>query len=1484
MRKFILSALSALALIPAWAGDKFVARDMGSDADMWYTLSTMQRGLSRQTFLYQLFDYPNEIVAALNEKYDGIWTKVKPADLEELGAVVTVETTATREGFFKTAGFNTAGAGGATLIIQALCKDTNSGPGIEGDGRVDIHVDYKGERTTQTYQVHFRYYIAKDDELEGDNEKPIDIDYSYNDIATNNTDKTFKRSGTDTIVPYTIEFVTRPKYGDVEFKIKKYRNHLGNFTTAQVMIYTPRPGTPNYCDEVFRIRKIIPKENDTKNLTEDYAVEKNITLHLHKNPYPTRIVEFMPAPGQFVNSAEAFNYPGAQMLLGVDADGNTVEPDPAAMISLGGFGGYIVFGFDQPVTNDPRHPYGVDFTIVGNSFEPWEKGWWCEPAAVQVMEDKNGDGIPNDGEWYELAGSDYWLRTTHRNISMTYYNPKYDGRYTVPWTTSDGRFGALVTNNYHNQPYFPLPECYPGAQRDSMTYYGSQMMCSPDKRVPSYIEFTRAPAFGYADNKGNYNKDNLFSPLNPYCDDERGKSSDGFDLSWAVDKNGNYVELEKVDFIKVYTAGQFNAGWLGEWSAEVCKVVLTSPDESWVPKDIYINYIGLNQIQVPVGESYDFEGFVFKNGRPVSEGTPRWWVDDQSVATVDNTGKFTGLKVGKTNLHFRQYEGAPEDVVEIEVVEIKGVMIDLEGNASVVSNDYLTCVTGEKVYINVESLTTCTEVMNGTMSNRYIYDTYRWDNSNPEAGTIDNGLFTALKPGKTTLTVHSDHGDDYTDAIVITVVDPSAPYLLVESLKIPAGAPEGEIALSELVANERGATVYLKSVQTMCDGIPVEAGENNTLVYDFSAKPYHTGAIKLVVTCYGADYTFMLPVVYGPDQSATPQQLIGLSGTDLVGSPIAETAAATVKYASSVATAGNIAAEGAYVWVASDNAIVRYEVANGEIYSQAALTNAGNHPIVIMDDKVLVADGCVVRSFYKTDLTEAPVKVEFNEPVVAMSLYNYDNKMPTYDPSTLYLLTGTETLTLRKVALKDCTVGEHSLNLHTANAAIVAGSDSYVYVITAPDAIERISLNSAQEENEAPAGPFVGKLIVAASTGTAGNILVANDEGGFNSWAKSSRTFAAAPVMVTEGAPVVDVVTGSVKSGYSTAAVYYVRCQGEDVYREYNSKYAATGNVAAATDFAAVAFMAEVAENDNPQARDTKAVEVHEYEAKSTYQSVTPNVKDYNDASSYSKSYKLYARNISDFPWITGFSLYPTSISFSTQYTGRVDEEQTVNIVCEAIDEAGGSAMFNIPVKLTPWLYKPHITPRDIEIDCSNGDVDYMLDMGSIFMLADNPHLTEASYHLPEDANVPSPAGTDYFLDPDNSQILHITAQKGTNAEFEVTVARVDHFIHDNEEIASYGIAEGQVPDKEYPVALPVKVVYVDGISSAVASSAPEISYDAATRRIYAAAEGTMRVYDVAGALVINARNTAMGVDASMLPAGVYIVRIASATERILVR
>ncbi len=71
------------------------------------------------------------------------------------------------------------------------------------------------------------------------------------------------------------------------------------------------------------------------------------------SPYVNKIYEFKPAPGQFINDGGSTDLSKTELLIGGVGNG---------VVSLGGFGGYIVFGFDHPITNGS----GADLGIYGN--------------------------------------------------------------------------------------------------------------------------------------------------------------------------------------------------------------------------------------------------------------------------------------------------------------------------------------------------------------------------------------------------------------------------------------------------------------------------------------------------------------------------------------------------------------------------------------------------------------------------------------------------------------------------------------------------------------------------------------------------------------------------------------------------------------------------------------------------------------------------------------------------------------------------------------------------------------------------------------------------------------------------------------------------------------------------------------------------------------------------------------------------------------
>ncbi|SOD14306.1 PKD domain-containing protein [Pedobacter xixiisoli] len=250
----------------------------------------------------------------------------------------------------------------------------------------------------------------------------------------------------------------------------------------------------------------------------------------NSSKYISRVFEYLPAPGQHINQATVGSPEQAQKLVGSIANS----------VSLGGFGGYIIFGFDHSVKNQE----GADFGVYGNPFTP--SFHFSEPGIVMVSQDKNGNGLPDD-EWFELAGSEYSKATTIKNYEITYTNPK--AAANVTWTDNQGKSGEVINISRGARNYYPLF----AANQDKITFKGTLL---PSTLSTSGL-ITNAPfEWGYTDSYSS-------------GDDYATKGYNSFDLSWAVDKDGKKITLKTVDFIKVYTAQNVNAGALGEISTDI---------------------------------------------------------------------------------------------------------------------------------------------------------------------------------------------------------------------------------------------------------------------------------------------------------------------------------------------------------------------------------------------------------------------------------------------------------------------------------------------------------------------------------------------------------------------------------------------------------------------------------------------------------------------------------------------------------------------------------------------------------------------------------------------------------------------------------------------------------------------------------------------------------------------------------------------------
>lgn len=237
--------------------------------------------------------------------------------------------------------------------------------------------------------------------------------------------------------------------------------------------------------------------------------------------YISRVYEYMPAPGQFVNELPKYEEGDNNESMCRKCEA-AIANNARGMVSLGGWGGYITFGFDHPVENKE----GMDIQILGNAFRMnADEGYGSsEPGIVLVSHDANGNGQPDD-EWYELKGCLYEEEES------------YMKRYT--------RAGDTVWNEFHQHPYYPL-----WIEAEQIEFRGKHLPSQTQLITGQYVQ--KILDYGYVDNRPNSEKEGC-----------------SFDISWAIDTDGQSVSLPTIDFVRVYTAIDEVLEQTGEISTEI---------------------------------------------------------------------------------------------------------------------------------------------------------------------------------------------------------------------------------------------------------------------------------------------------------------------------------------------------------------------------------------------------------------------------------------------------------------------------------------------------------------------------------------------------------------------------------------------------------------------------------------------------------------------------------------------------------------------------------------------------------------------------------------------------------------------------------------------------------------------------------------------------------------------------------------------------
>lgn len=304
-----------------------------------------------------------------------------------------------------------------------------------------------------------------------------------------------------------------------------------------------------------------------------YTISCGTKSHTLAGSAPTSVVSYLPI-GQFANNS-GWGYLGTKFV------GKTA-PETTG-VSLGAFGGFIEFKFENGITNDEKNPYGVDFVIYGNAFNGNP-----EAGAVQVSEDGT--------TWYELAGSNYYNDNFTYNAPSSGFSKAYSGTlrntsvvYTKGSSRVSAKLGSLNAVEVCPAAWFPLltnftafdgnptggAHCASGVSvnlsGDTLTFAGITAIADSDT--------TADYAFGYADVTPNGSPDqygDAVNPYTPYTSDKTG--GDGFDLEWAVDiSTGLPVDVtgKTFHYVRVYSA-VLDFGRFGETSAEITGIFTTA--------------------------------------------------------------------------------------------------------------------------------------------------------------------------------------------------------------------------------------------------------------------------------------------------------------------------------------------------------------------------------------------------------------------------------------------------------------------------------------------------------------------------------------------------------------------------------------------------------------------------------------------------------------------------------------------------------------------------------------------------------------------------------------------------------------------------------------------------------------------------------------------------------------------------------------------
>jgi hypothetical protein len=304
------------------------------------------------------------------------------------------------------------------------------------------------------------------------------------------------------------------------------------------------------------------------------------------------VIDFTPAPGQFVNNPLLNNPANA---LGAPVGGLPGEPVTSDIVSLGGFGGSITLKFVDTVWDEPCNPFGVDAIVFGNalyvSSNPRRR--FAEAAHIEISYDANHNGLADDA-WFVIRGSSLPAVPS-------------DSYATQDWDTDTGTPTPPANVLWY-------PDSVPASAYSTSAYELPPMFAANIVTLPP--EATEEAVFGYADFTPTLSPPagddpELFysAPDDPFAIGVTPGSAggDAFDIAWAVDPlTGAPANMPGFDFIRITTAVDAIIGPLGEISAEIAGVSRVRPRillEGDATGDGVVNFADLNAVLSQFGTS-----------------------------------------------------------------------------------------------------------------------------------------------------------------------------------------------------------------------------------------------------------------------------------------------------------------------------------------------------------------------------------------------------------------------------------------------------------------------------------------------------------------------------------------------------------------------------------------------------------------------------------------------------------------------------------------------------------------------------------------------------------------------------------------------------------------------------------------------------------------------------------------------------------------